>query len=213
MLKRLHLTALAAVAICAPVAAFAQASGDGFQGPRIFGDSALDKALIATNRELQQSYARKDTINGLVTRPAPDFVTLATARLAEAETEADDADATGLPVASFADQVGGDASLDAKLAGLNRTLADADTHLFVVLARLAGDDLDDRLDDADLTVSSFGPSIDGDATLQAKVVHVTDLIAPAASDRVQPTAAPVPPFTDASLERYATALTTPPTDL
>lgn len=193
-----------------PSVVLAQASGDGFQGPRVFNDQALDQSLAAMNRELRLSYARKDAIEDLVTPAAPDFVSLA----ADIGVEAEEIESTAsLSTDSFAESVSGDASLDAKVASIRETLSDDEAYLFVNVARLATGDLDNRFDDGEVAFTSFGPAIDGDETLQAKVVHVTDLIAPASADAVTNIETPVPPFTDASLQSYTDALATPPTQL
>ena len=71
--------ALVAFAICGAVVALAQASGDGWQGPRVVSGAALDETLaLAMNDFLQARYSNDDIMASLQD-PAPlrDFAAVA----------------------------------------------------------------------------------------------------------------------------------------
>ncbi|MEM8570616.1 MAG: hypothetical protein AAGG56_06855 [Pseudomonadota bacterium] len=205
---RLPLTALAITLTAG--SAFAQASGDGFQGPRVFSDLALDHSLAATNRTLIETYTRNDAIEGLVVADTPDFSDLAVAVLDQPEP-ADLETAPPMIVDEFV-EILGDTSLDAAIAEIGTTQGDRDRHLFIKVARASNSDLEDQIEDGLADLTEFGPAITGDKTLDAKMVHVLDLISPEDTGKL-PDIGPALVFSDATLEAYTAALATPPIDL
>ncbi len=190
----------AALALAVPGSALAQASGDGFQGPRVFGGQALDQSLSAMNRELGMSYQREDVISGLVTTEERDFSTLTVALRDAGEEPAEDAPQP----AEFAAAISGDAGLQTVVGGIGQRIADDSDDLAVRLKLSAAADLDAP------QRNGFGPVISGDATLEAKVVHIFDLVG--ATEALPQTVA-VREFNDASLDAYIASLSTPPIDL
>lgn len=194
----LRLSTIALLAATATQPALAQAKGDGFQGPRVFGDAALDQSLAAMNRETQELYRRDDILAGLVVPERADYATVSvtvreTARIAAAEA------------AEFT-EVSGDAGLMHSLARMSDRVRDDNTLLFVEIARAA------QAGTAPEPGSEFGPLIAGDLTLDAKITHVFDLVGDA--DPVGPGSGLVAlNFTDETLDRAATAWTPPRTNL
>ncbi len=210
-MHRLPLTTAILIATAAATgAAHAQASGDGFKGPAVFGDLALDQSLAAMNRELHISYARKDAIEDLVVPATPDFADVAVAVLDQPEP----ADLETAPAATpqYFTEVSGDRSLETALAEVRSLQSDRADQLFLDVVRAASGDLQDQFDDGLTPINEFGPAITGDTTLTAKMVHVMDLIAPAPADDM-PIPLPVRAFDDRSLDAWGDALERAPTDL
>lgn len=196
---------LAVVLSLTSLPVLAQASGDGFQGPVTFGDSALDQSLAAMNRELAFTYTRTDVLETVIT---PDFATMSVIARDVPEPDLDSPAET----VAFGAGVTGDGSLDASLAQISEALRDRDAQFFIEVAQAAASKLDETFEDSPELITVFGPQISGDQTLDAKMVHVFDLVGAEKVETIV-TDAPVPAFSDATLDEILNAFAAPPTQL
>lgn len=205
MIKIASRTAVALLAtsfVFSSGSADARASGDGFIGPVVFGDSALDQSIAATNRELQQRDYQNDLVAELTRPTFFDYAAVVVA-LRDGLPEPDPAP---LPATEFASAVAGDKSLEEKVAAIHADIRDDQFHVFLELARASDPSLEDNFDDGGLETSEFGPSISGDTTLNAKVAHVFDLIGSEKASTLLADA-PAPIFSDAELDQITPAVT------
>ena len=190
----------------------AQSSGDGFRGPTVFGDAALDQSLSALNSHLQARYAHDDMMAALHAPKPADFAEIAAGLGAAPEI------AMG-GEAEFGPAISGGEGLDANLATLRETLA-RDESLFIqiaaaesgkaaafsemaaaITARRASRENASLSDGA----SAFGDLIADDASLNAHLDNLSVVIAEF-SDREVLLAQAVPTTTGASFDWYVVAL-------
>ena len=169
-------TLVATAAICAGTGAFAQASGDGFQGPVVFNDGALNESLHAMNDFLAARYVADDIFASLHTDPpGQEFVAVASAVSHVPEFRAAD------PRKGFGPGITGGSSLDLHLASFNEEVIGRDDPVFMRIARAAGGTSIDFAEvgavppvPGDALV--FGPAVHDDATLNGQMFALNDLL-------------------------------------
>jgi hypothetical protein len=208
MLSLNRMAAAASVAVACSFAThtpvLAQASGDGWLGPRVFDDTALDQSLQAMNGFLQARYASDDLMASLNGEPEQaDFVTVA-------RTVSDVPELTGIRVESgFGPAVVDGRSLDLQLAAFSEDQLGRGEPLFVRIALTAG-----GLDFADVAdvppvraEAAFGPEIWDDRTLDEHMLALFDQMLEHAERNAALSVASPDASTGSSFDRYATSLT------
>ena len=164
------------VAICTGTGAFAQASGDGFQGPTVFNDNALNESLHAMNDFLAARYVADDIFASLhADPPAQEFVAVASAVSHVPEFRANGTRQ------GFGPSISGGTSLDLHLASFNDEVIGREDPVFMRIARAAGGTSIDFAEvgavppvPGDALV--FGPPVFDDATLNGQMFALNDLL-------------------------------------
>lgn len=184
----------------------AQASGDGWQGPWVFNDAALNESLVAMNDFLQARYASDDIIASLHEPPQErDFATVA---VAVGNAPALDSLRIGT---GFGPSVADGRSLDLHLASFNTDLDRRGEELFVRVARAAGGT---GLDFAEVAgvppvlgnELAFGPEIWSDVTLDEHMLALFDHLIEQGSRNAMLSIVERSADTGSSFDRYGEAL-------
>ena len=199
--------ATGALGIAAQSVAFAQASGDGWQGPRVFSGGALDESLVAMNDFLRARYANDDIMASLQEPLRQgDFATVAVA-------VGDVPELASLQVYhGFGPAVADGGSLDLQLASFNADLEHRGEPLFVRVARAAGGT---GLDFAEVAgvppvpgdELAFGPDIWNDPTLDEHMLALFDHMVEQGTRNAMLSVVDEAGDTGSSFDRYGESLT------
>jgi hypothetical protein len=193
--------------LSAQAVALAQASGDGRQGPRVFGDAALDESLLAMNGFLRARYVNDDIMASLQQPPRQrDF-------FAVARAVSDVPELTSMRVVDgFGPAVTDGRSLDLQLVSFNADLDRRGDALFVRVARAAGGT---GLGFAEVAAVppvlgeevGFGPAIWNDPTLDNYMLALIDQMIDQAGRNAELAISSPAVDTGSSFDRYGQSLT------